>query len=34
MTEVTQWFESGEKPVHIGPYERQGFGFSDVCFTY
>lgn len=34
MTDVTQWFENGEKPVHIGPYERQGFGFGDVCYTY
>lgn len=22
--EVTQWFDQGEKPVHIGPYERTG----------
>lgn len=30
--EITPWFEDGEKPVHIGPYERKGFG--EACFTY
>jgi len=33
--ELTDWFDNGEKPVHIGVYERKGFGKPfDTWYNY